>query len=271
MFWSWAEIWSSVIAVWRQPRIADREHDADDRPAPAEDRDAAEQHDRDDEQLLPGARVVAGRGEAERPEDPGEAAEHAREDEEPELDPLHADAGEERGLVPGADREDRAPERRRVQDDADHEREDREEQDRPRDLRARDREHADVREGRSGRPPIVSVGRITWAMPRKSVSVPIVTASDGRPRPVTRKPLNAPHTAPTHERRAHREPDRPAVREQLRHHDAREAEHRGDREVDLAGDHDQRDRQRHDRDLADVERRCRRRARRQNAGETETP
>ena len=33
-------------------------------------------------------------------------------------------------------------------------------------------------------------------MPRKSVSVPIVTASDGRPRRVTRNPLNAPATAP---------------------------------------------------------------------------
>ena len=44
---------------------------------------------------------------------------------------------------------------------------------------------------------IVSVGRIPCEMPRKSVSVPIVTASDGRPSPVTRKPLNAPHRPPT--------------------------------------------------------------------------
>ena len=36
-------------------------------------------------------------------------------------------------------------------------------------------------ERRVGKPPIVSVGRITCAIPRKSVSVPIVTASDGRP------------------------------------------------------------------------------------------
>ena len=60
---------------------------------------------------------------------------------------------------------------------------------------------------------IVSVGRIPWAMPRKSVSVPIVTASDGRPSPVTRKPLNAPHRPRDRERGGHRQPDRPAVRE----------------------------------------------------------
>src|SRR4051812_36560281 len=37
---------------------------------------------------------------------------------------------------------------------------------------------------------------ITNAMPRNSASVPIVTASDGRPSRVTSRPLNAPHTAP---------------------------------------------------------------------------
>src|SRR3954470_3179400 len=37
---------------------------------------------------------------------------------------------------------------------------------------------------------------ITNASPRNSASVPIVTASDGRPSRVTRSPLNAPHTAP---------------------------------------------------------------------------
>src|SRR5918997_3237611 len=36
----------------------------------------------------------------------------------------------------------------------------------------------------------------TYASPRNSASVPIVTASDGSPSRVTRKPLNAPHTAP---------------------------------------------------------------------------
>ncbi len=37
----------------------------------------------------------------------------------------------------------------------------------------------------------------TYASPRNSASVPIVTASDGSPRRVTSKPLNAPQSAPT--------------------------------------------------------------------------
>ena len=37
---------------------------------------------------------------------------------------------------------------------------------------------------------------MTKARPRNSASVPIVTASDGRPNRVTRKPLKAPHSAP---------------------------------------------------------------------------
>ncbi len=37
----------------------------------------------------------------------------------------------------------------------------------------------------------------TRASPRKRASVPIVTASEGRPRVVIRKPLKAPHTTPT--------------------------------------------------------------------------
>jgi hypothetical protein len=48
-----------------------------------------------------------------------------------------------------------------------------------------------------GNPPIVSVGRIPWAIPRYSVRVPIVTASDGRPRRVTKKPFSAPRKAPS--------------------------------------------------------------------------
>ena len=52
-----------------------------------------------------------------------------------------------------------------------------------------------VRSG--GKPLIVSVGKITCAMPRYSVSVPIVTASEGRPSRVTRKPLKAPSSAPS--------------------------------------------------------------------------
>ncbi len=51
----------------------------------------------------------------------------------------------------------------------------------------------------------------------------------------------------------HRRPDRPAVLEQLGHEDSGQAEHRGDRQVDLPCDDDQRERERHDRDLAHVQ------------------
>ena len=36
----------------------------------------------------------------------------------------------------------------------------------------------------------------TKASPRKSASVPIVTASEGSPKRVTSRPLKAPHSAP---------------------------------------------------------------------------
>jgi len=53
--------------------------------------------------------------------------------------------------------------------------------------------------------------------------------------------------------RDHRRPDRPAVLEQLCHENPGEAEHRCDGEIDLSGDDDQRQRERHDRDLPDVQ------------------
>src|SRR5262245_54970760 len=49
----------------------------------------------------------------------------------------------------------------------------------------------------AGSPARVSLGRMICAIPRKSASVPIVTARDGRPRRVIRKPLNRPQAAPT--------------------------------------------------------------------------
>ena len=104
-----------------------------------------------------------------------------------------------------------------------------------------------------GKPLIVSVGRMPCAMPRYSVSVPIVTASDGRPRRVIRKPLNAPRIAPSSDGGDHRGPDRPAVLEELGHAEPGEAEHRSDGKIDLSGDDDQRERKRDDRDLADVQ------------------
>ena len=126
----------AVIAVCRQPRTATARTTPTIVPRPPKIEIAAEQDDRDDEQLQPDARVVAGGGEPERPEDAGEPAQQPGEDEEPELDPLDADAREERRLLTGADREDRPTERRRVQDDAEDDRQHDEERDRARDLRA---------------------------------------------------------------------------------------------------------------------------------------
>ena len=73
--------------------------------------------------------VVAGRGEPERPEDPREAAQHAGEHEEPELDPLARGCpAKNAASCPAPIAIDRPPERRRVQDDAEDDREDREEE-----------------------------------------------------------------------------------------------------------------------------------------------
>ena len=52
-----------------------------------------------------------------------------------------------------------------------------------------------VRDG--GKPPTVLFGRMICAMPRNSVSVPIVTASDGSPTRVTSTPFSSPPAAPT--------------------------------------------------------------------------
>src|SRR6185312_15611714 len=97
------------------------------------------------EQLEPDARVVARRREAQREQDPRETGEQPREDVQPELDPAHADAGEARGLLAGTDREDAAAERRRVQDDAERDRERDEDRERPWNLGAADRDDTDVR------------------------------------------------------------------------------------------------------------------------------
>src|SRR5204863_5954483 len=85
-------------------------------------------------------------GEAERPEHACEAAQRPGKDEEPELDPPDADAGEEGGLLTGPDREHRPSEWRRMEDDAEDNRERGEEGDGVRDVRVRDRDDADARE-----------------------------------------------------------------------------------------------------------------------------
>ena len=70
--------------------------------------------------------VLDGGREAERVEDPDGRADHAREDEQPHLDPLDADPGEGRRLLVRADRVERAPERREVEDEPEDHREDEE-------------------------------------------------------------------------------------------------------------------------------------------------
>ena len=110
-----------VVERQRVAERAEQQHGADDAeqmPAAAEDRDAAEQHDGDDGQLEADRVVRPRRGEAEGVDDAGQRGDHAGDDEEPELDALHAHAGEVRGLFVGAHREDRAPDARAVQDDA---------------------------------------------------------------------------------------------------------------------------------------------------------
>ena len=84
--------------------------------------------------------------------------------------------------------------------------------------------------------------------------MPIVTASDGRPTTATRKPLKAPPTAPTTIRAtsAAAGDRQPALGAGRREH-AAQPDHAGHREVDLAGDDDQRHRQRDQQDRRDVE------------------
>ena len=91
--------------------------------------------------------------------------------------------------------------------------------------------------------------RTIRASPRKSASVPSVTTSDGRPPRPTRRPLSSAADDAHHEHERDRDLERDAGGPQEAEDRAGEAGHRLDREVDLAGDDDQRHRQRHDRDL----------------------
>ena len=230
----------------------DGQNDADDRAAAAEDRDAAEQDDRHDEQLEPDAGVVASRREAERPEHARETTRHPGEDEQPELDPLDADAGVEGCFLVRADREDRAPQRRGMKDDAEDDRERQEDHDRVRDVRVRDRDDADVREAL--REP---TDRVRREDPLRDAAVERQCSDrDGERRQADARDQEAverPEHATQDDGGDHGRPDRPAVLEQLGHEEPREAEHRGHGEVDLSGDDDQRQRERDDRDLAHVQ------------------
>lgn len=79
--------------------------------------DAAQQHGRDDGQFEAGGVVVAGAGVVQRPEDAGEGRHQAGGREQDQLLPPDADAGEPRGLLAGADREQRPAEQGGVQGD----------------------------------------------------------------------------------------------------------------------------------------------------------
>ena len=82
----------------------------------------------------------------------------------------------------------------------------------------------------------------------RAASVPMVTASEGSPSRVTSSPLTRPHTAPsTSSSGMIVSIGQPGV-PQRAHHRAGQAEHGGDRQVDLAGDDQQRHRQRDQRD-----------------------
>ena len=184
---------------------------------------------------------------------PASAGDRARQREQDQLDALDAQAREVRRLLVGADREDRAAERRRVQQHAN--------------ATASSANStivfgtnvpAKFPNARSvqvaGKSVTDSSPMTTKASPRNSASVPIVTASDGRPRRVTSRPLNAPHSAPASDADRDDRLDRLAVVPQVGHQRARQREHRGDREVDLGRDDHHRQRQRHQRDLRQVER-----------------
>ena len=157
MFWSCAGIRSAVIAVWRQPRTATARTTPTIVPRPPKIETPPSRTAVTTKSSMPDARVVAGRREPERPEHAGEPADHPGEDEEPELDPLDADAGVEGCLLVRADREDRAPQRRCVEDDPEDDGEREEDRDRVRDVRVRDRDDADAREAL--REPADRVGR----------------------------------------------------------------------------------------------------------------
>ena len=104
----------------------------------------------------------------------------------------------------------------------------------------------------SGNSVIAVVPSRPTAMPRNSASVPIVTASDGRPTTVTRKPLTTPPSDADEDRRERGDGEGPPRLGQDAGHHAGEADDARDREVDLLGDDDERHRQRDQQDRRDV-------------------
>ena len=186
---------------------------------------------------------------------PAKRRDHAGEHEEQELGARDVDAGEVRGLGVEADVVDAAAEGGEVQQHGEDDREHDE----------RDHDQRDSRCRRSccvgqvgpllGKSVTALVPSSPTAMPRKSASVPIVTASDGSPTYATRKPLSAPQQQ---RRRASATSRRPAIGHAVRRCRTPSStllrpDDAGDRQVDLAGDDDQRHRQRDQQDRRDVE------------------
>ena len=101
----------------------------------------------------------------------------------------------------------------------------------------------------SGKPLTPCDPRTTRARPRNSASVPSVTTSDGRPNARDEDAVEQPAGRADDEHDRDRRPRSGRRREQEAEDGARQAGHRLDREVDLAGDDDQGHRQGHDRDL----------------------
>ena len=107
---------------------------------------------------------------------------------------------------------------------------------------------ASVRPLTSVLPVIIRVMPIV--APRRISSVASVTMNEGRRVFTTSQPLNAPMARANSERQDHGERGRQAeLDDEQPDGDARRADHRADREVELAGDHQQRDRDADDADL----------------------
>ena len=123
-----------------------------DRARPSEDVDAAEHDGRDDvDQLRTRGRIGLDGAEEAEVDDCREPGHQAGEREDRDADPRHGNAGETRDLPGRADRVEVAAEARRVQEDAEHEREAEQHEQGVRQL-VRDVAAADVREpGRAAR------------------------------------------------------------------------------------------------------------------------
>ena len=129
----------------KRPDRDDREEHPNRRTSPAEDRDTAEEHDRDDVEFQTARRVVTRGIRLVGVENARERTHHARGQIEQKFDALHADAREERCLLLQSDRENRPTEGREVKQDAIDHREHHKNTEGPCEGRAWNRVRADVR------------------------------------------------------------------------------------------------------------------------------